>query len=51
MEKQCALCNEHVDDVELQFGDVIDLDGEYWHTECYAEYFGEMPPVEELEAV
>ena len=39
---QCALCNEHVDEVELQFGDVIEVDNEYWHIECYAEYFDEV---------
>ena len=36
---RCALCNEHIDDVELQFGDAVEFDEEYWHTECYAEYF------------
>ena len=39
---QCALCNEHIDGVELQFGDAIELDNEYWHIECYAEYFDEV---------
>lgn len=36
---QCALCNEHIEEVELHFGDAIEVDGEYWHIECYAEYF------------
>ena len=39
--KQCTLCNEHIEDVEFQFGEAYELDDEYWHAECYAEYFGE----------
>jgi hypothetical protein len=35
----CTLCNEHIEDVEIQFGDAVQLDKEYWHAECYAEYF------------
>ena len=37
---KCTLCNEHIEDVDFQFNDAIDLDGEYWHAECYSEYFG-----------
>ena len=36
---RCALCNEHIEAVELQFGDAIEVDDECWHIECYAEYF------------
>ncbi len=36
---QCTLCNEHIDEVELQFGEAIKIDEECWHAECYAEYF------------
>ncbi|HOZ45666.1 MAG TPA: hypothetical protein PLO37_08800 [Candidatus Hydrogenedentes bacterium] len=43
---RCALCNEHIENVELEFGDAIEVEGEYWHVECYAEYFDEV-----LEAV
>lgn len=39
---RCTLCNEHIEDVDVQFGDVVELHGEYWHPECYAEYFGEI---------
>lgn len=39
---QCRLCNEHIEDVELHFGEVVEFDGEYWHAECYAEYFDEV---------
>jgi len=50
--KCCALCNEAVDSVELEFGDAVELDnGEYWHYECYTEYFGEAPSVGLAEAV
>jgi hypothetical protein len=35
------LCNENIEAVEFQFGDAYDLEGEYWHVECYAEYFEE----------
>ncbi len=45
--KQCTLCNEHIEDVEFEFGDAYELDDEYWHAECYAEYFGEPLEVEE----
>ena len=38
---QCALCNEYIDDSEITFGDAFEIEGEYWHNECYAEYFGE----------
>jgi len=36
---RCTLCNEHIEEVEFQFGDAVDVDEEYWHIECYAEYF------------
>ncbi len=39
---QCQLCNEHIEDVEFQFEDAFEIDGEFWHSECYAEYFGEV---------
>jgi len=40
--KQCALCNEQIEDVLIQFGDAIKAQGEFWHAECYEEYFGEV---------
>jgi len=36
---RCTLCNEPIDEIELRFDGVIETHGEYWHTECYAEYF------------
>lgn len=39
--KQCTLCNEHIEASEFQFGEAYELEDEYWHAECYAEYFGE----------
>ncbi len=38
---QCTLCNEYIDEVELEFDDVVQIEEEYWHGECYAEYFDE----------
>lgn len=38
---QCRLCNESFEQVELDFGEVIQIDDEYWHADCYAEYFDE----------
>lgn len=42
MTYKCTLCNEDIEKVDFEFGEAVDLDGEYWHTECYAEYFGEV---------
>jgi hypothetical protein len=39
--KQCTLCNESFEQVDLDFGEIITIEEEYWHAECYAEYFGE----------
>lgn len=38
---RCTLCNEHIEQVDFDFGDAVELDEEYWHAECYAEYFDE----------
>jgi hypothetical protein len=38
----CALCNELIEDVLIQFGDYRVVDDEYYHLECYAEYFDEV---------
>jgi len=38
----CTLCNEHISDVEVEFGDAVEVDGEFWHQECFEEYFGEV---------
>ena len=38
----CALCNERIDEVQIEFDEYVELDGEYWHVECYAEYFDEV---------
>lgn len=35
----CALCNESFEQVEIEFGEVLKVEDEYWHTDCYAEYF------------
>lgn len=36
---QCTLCNEPIEYVELEFDDAYKIEDEYWHAECYAEYF------------
>lgn len=38
----CALCNERIEPIDIQFGDVKIVNGEYWHLDCYAEYFEEV---------
>jgi hypothetical protein len=47
---RCAFCNETIQQVEFDFGDVHVVDDEYWHAECYAEYFDE-PMDEESEVL
>jgi hypothetical protein len=37
----CALCNESIEPISLELGEAYEIDGEYWHAECYAEYFDE----------
>ena len=39
---QCTLCNESIDVMELEFEEAFIIEGEYWHVECYAEYFDEV---------
>lgn len=39
---QCTLCNERIDPVELEFEEAYHIEDEYWHVECYAEYFDEI---------
>ncbi len=38
---RCTLCNEPFEDIEIEMNEIHEIEGEYWHTECYAEYFGE----------
>lgn len=37
----CQLCNELFEQAEFDFNEVIQINGEYWHTACYAEYYDE----------
>lgn len=37
----CSLCNESFEQAEIELGEVITIDDEHWHAECYAEYFDE----------
>ena len=39
MTHTCAFCNEAIEPVDISFNEVKILDGEYWHLDCYAEYF------------
>jgi hypothetical protein len=38
----CALCNEAIEEKDIQFGEVQIVDDEYWHLDCYAEYYDEV---------
>ena len=38
---RCCLCNEPIEQTEFELEIVQIVDGEYWHTECYAEYYEE----------
>jgi len=37
----CSLCNEAFEQAEIELGEIVTIDDEYWHEACYAEYFGE----------
>jgi hypothetical protein len=41
MEHICAFCNEAIEEIDVQFGDVRIVEDEYWHIECFQEEFGE----------
>lgn len=40
--QQCTLCNEHIEEFQFELGEAVEVDGEYWHADCFAEYFGEV---------
>jgi recombinational DNA repair protein (RecF pathway) len=50
MQHRCAFCNETIQQVDFDFGDVHVVDDEHWHADCYAEYFDE-PMDEEMEVL
>lgn len=39
---RCTLCNEEIESSDIEFGEVEIIEGEYWHADCFAEYFGEV---------
>lgn len=43
----CALCNDTIEEIDIKFGDVRIIDEEYWHIDCYAEYFEDAEVLEE----
>lgn len=43
---KCTLCNEDIDETAVEIDEIVEIEGEMWHAECYAEYFDA-----ELEAV
>ncbi len=50
--KCCAMCNEEIGALEFTNAEAVELDnGEFWHVECYTEYYGESPLEGVLEAV
>ncbi len=38
---QCTLCNEYIEESQIEFGEAYKVQGEFWHAECFAEYFDE----------
>lgn len=42
---QCYLCNEAFEQVDIEFGEIIQIEDEYWHAECYSEYFEEVAEI------
>ncbi|NUM53189.1 MAG: hypothetical protein HUU46_06070 [Candidatus Hydrogenedentes bacterium] len=38
----CALCNEPIDEIDFEVSSVEVINGEYWHADCFAEYFSEV---------
>ena len=39
---RCTLCNEQIDTVLFELNEAVEIDEEFWHAECYQEYFGEV---------
>ncbi len=39
---RCALCNELIEETQLEFEEAYKIEDEYWHSDCFAEYFGEV---------
>jgi len=37
----CSLCNEAFGQADIEVGEIIQLGDEFWHSECYSEYFEE----------
>jgi len=52
---QCSFCNEPIEREDMEMGEVVCVEGNYWHHDCFIEYFGVTPEealaVEEEEAV
>jgi hypothetical protein len=44
----CTLCNEHIEEMELEFEEAFKIEDEYWHAECFAEYFEESEMLESV---
>ncbi len=40
--EHCTLCNEPFEQIEIELEEIVEVDEEFWHSECYAEYFGEI---------
>ena len=39
----CQFCNESIEQVDIDFGEVIIAKENYWHADCFAEYFDVEP--------
>ena len=38
---QCSLCNEFFEQIDIELGEIVTIEDEHWHVDCYTEYFGE----------
>jgi hypothetical protein len=39
---RCWLCNEQITSYDIESEEAFVVRGEYWHAECFAEYYGEV---------
>ena len=39
----CAFCNENIEREDMELGEVVCIEGNYWHSDCFTEYFGISP--------
>ena len=37
----CTLCNDPIEQIEMDLGSATVIGSDYWHVDCHAEYFDE----------